>query len=272
LLNILDLLGKLLTVFTMKRFQPFFGCLAVILWAPLSALAEAESDGTEPPLHALFERDPVEELPASLILDKARLFNERENAQLSARLKKFKAAHKISIYVAAYSVLIGETIDERAKRLKEKWLADERGIVLAYQRGTEKMSFSSTADPENYVSRSELEQIFAEAYGQAAVQDRGSNRVIAACNRLMSDLPASILAQDGNNAMSSSETRKFVTWSLAALVLLTVGGMFAFHFLRRSQLRVTKTYSFPMLKVPERFGAAYCGGHQAEIEFTVPSA
>ena len=80
-----------------------------------------------------------------------------------------------------------------------------------------------------------------------------SSRVTSAIKQLMDDLPSSILAQENSNAMISSETRWFIIWALIGLALLALGGMFAFHFLRRAQLRVTETYTFPMIKVPERF-------------------
>ncbi len=47
--------------------------------------------------------------------------------------------------------------------------------------------------------------------------------------------------------------------------------MFGFHFARRAEMQVGKSYTFPQIKAAERFGAPYCGGHQAEIRFTVPS-
>ncbi|MFT4548068.1 MAG: putative membrane protein YgcG [Pseudoalteromonas tetraodonis] len=219
----------------------------------------------------MFKPDPIEAAPSSLVLDKARLFNEREAEQLSARLKEFGAEHNIVIYIAAYSVLIGENIEERASQLKDSWLKDKRGIVLVYQRGTERMTFSSTADPESYVKRSGLQHIFAAAYAKAAPQDRGSGRVIAAADQLMTDLPRAIEEQANSNAATRSETQSFVAWALAGLVLLAAAGMYFFQFLRKAQVQVTKSYSFPPMQVRERFGAPYCGGHQAEIQFTAPA-
>ena len=87
----------------------------------------------------------------------------------------------------------------------------------------------------------------------------------------MADLPAAILTQQESNEATVSESRSIVGWSLAGLVLLTIAGMVGFHFLRGAQLRETKTYEFPSLRVEQRFGAPYGGGHQAELEFTISS-
>ena len=246
--------------------------LALLLASALPVFAEKTSDlETEPNVGSIFKRDPIGPAPSSLVLDDARLFNEKEFSQLSARLKEFGASHNVVIYAVAYSVLMGETIDQRATRLKDAWLEDKRGIVVVYQRGTERMTFSSTADPVNYIRRTELEHIFAGAYRKAAEHTRPSSRVIAAADELIAQLPAAIDAQQGSNAATKSETRVFVGWALAGLALLTAAGMVAFQLLRRAQVHVTKTYEFPPAQVPERYGAPYCGGHQAEIQFTTPS-
>ena len=252
--------------------------LLLLLWSLLGAFAvpfAAADEGvsaTDPLPGSMFTRDPIEAAPPDFVLDKARLFSEAERSQLSARLQAFRSAHDgVTVYVVAYSVLIGESIHERAVRLKDAWLADQRGVVLAYQRGTERMTFSSTADPENYVRRSELEHLFANAYARAAEQSRGSSRVIAAAEQLIADLPGAIETQRESNVATKSETNSFVAWALAGLSLLTIAGMFVFHFLRQGQVVVTTSYKLPTIRVAERLGAGYSGGHHAEMRFNVPT-
>ena len=221
------------------------------------------------PSGELFELEPVGPAPVSLLVDDARLFNEREAKQLSARLKEFSVQNDIRIYVAAYSVLIGESIDDRAARLKSAWLNGKPGVIVVYQRGTEQITFSSVADPVNFLERPELQTLFQRAYQAAVSLDRGSSRVIAATDVIMRDLPPAIQTHRASIGATASDTRTFVGWSLVGLAAIAAAGMFAFQFLRRAQVKVTKSFEFPQVKVAERFGAPYCGGHQAEIQFTV---
>ena len=253
----------------MQRFQLVLVALG-FMFVLRGASGQEAPASPEPSLSDLFTPDPLEPAPESLVLDNARLFREREAAQLSMRLREFASTHDILIYAVAYSVLIGETIDQRASRLKDKWLSGKRGIVVVYQRGSERMTFSSTADPINYLHRTALQDIFGTAYAKAADHERGSSRVIAAVNQLMAVLPDAIAAQQNSNQETASETRGFISWSLAGLVVLAAGGMVAFQFLRGAQAREAKTYTLPSIRVPTRLGAPYSGGHQAELNFREP--
>ena len=227
---------------------------------------------TEAPLSAgMFQRESIGPAPSSLVLDQARMFDDQEFNQLSARLKEFGAQNNVIVYVAAYSVLIGESLDERAGRLRESWLDGKRGIILVYQRGTQRMTFSSSADPESFVGRGELARVFSGAYRAASTEERAADRVISAANSLLADLPAAIAAQQHANQLTDSETRSFVGWALGGIVAIAAISMFAFQLLRRAQVQVTKSYTFPHIRAEERFGAPYSGGHHAEIQFTASS-
>jgi uncharacterized membrane protein YgcG len=256
----------------MKRFRLLFvGCLLVGLGSPAVRAEQSGASAKEPAADSMFERDPLEAVPASFVLDKARLFNEQEAAQLSARLKEFSSRHDLLIYVVAYSILFGESLDERATRLQKSWLEGKRGIVMVYQRGTERLTFSSTAAPLSYVARPVLEEMFASAYAQASQYERGAERVIAAAKQLMDDLPAAIQSQQSSDLATAEETRNFVGWALAGLLLVSVTGMVVFYLLRRRTVKVSTTFTFPPIRIPERFGAGYSGGHHAEMRFTAPA-
>ena len=194
-------------------------------------------------------------------------FNEREAEQLSAQLTEFAAQNKAPLYIAAYSAVSGETIEERANRLKAEWLDGGPGIVIAYERGTERLSFAADADDQNFLARFDLQNLFEAGYTAAARFDRGSSRLIAAAEVVMRELPPALEYQRLSVGESNTATRQFVGWSLAALGLVAAIGMLAFSFLRRVQSREDKSYEFPLIKVAERYGAPYSGGHQAEIQF-----
>lgn len=219
----------------------------------------------------LFSRDPLEPPPSSFVLDEARLFREHESAQLSARLQDFVSRNDIYVYVAAYSSLIGETVDERATRLKNDWLSAKNGIVVVYERGTEKMSLSPTAGLLDYLSRPVVADLFASAYAQASQMKRGSSNVIAATNQLVATLPIAIQIQEDSDRETKAEAREFVSWAVAGLILLAIAGMVGFHLLHRVESRETITYALPAVKTLQRLGAPYCGGHQAEMDFSVSS-
>lgn len=144
-----------------------------------SGLGE-ETGAGDPRGGSIFQLAELEPAPSSWILDHARLFDEGEIAQLSARLEDFRSRFEIQIFVVAYSVLIGETIEDRAKRLRGSWLADGSGIVVGYERGGDRMAFSATGDPLNTILKPELEFLFADAYEAAAQHQGAAGRVRAA--------------------------------------------------------------------------------------------
>ncbi|MGI9242441.1 MAG: TPM domain-containing protein [Verrucomicrobiales bacterium] len=225
----------------------------------------------QPSAGSMFQVAALEQAPESMILDQARLFNAGESAQLSARLKEFHAVHGMRVYVVAYSVLIGETIADRTRLLRDKWLDGDRGIVVGYLRGSDRITFSATGDPLNTALKPRLKQLFTDAYENAQREPGATGRVTAAVELLLSGLPKAFEGQRSAEIVNHSETLSFVTWALALLALLAALGMLAFHLMRRAQDQVGKSYTFPPIKVAERFGAPYSGGHQAEIHFTAPS-
>jgi hypothetical protein len=248
-----------------RNFSLFWLLQWLLLGAPCLLAGRSVADGSEPPL---FQQEAVGPAPPSLVLDQARLFKEQEAAQISARLKAFAADHGVTIYVAAYSVLVGEAIDERVLRLKREWLAGTRGIIVAYQRGTDKISFAAEGDKTNFVGRSEMGPLFEGAYLRARSEDRGSRQVAAALDHLLEALPPMVDAQRVANEEVAVEWRQFVTWSLGGILLLAAGGMYLSHALRRTQIAEAQSFIFPTVQVPGRLGGSYSGGWQAEIEFT----
>jgi len=247
----------------MRRFCEFAAAVALLFGGALtSSGVEAGDDSVE-----IFALDAIPPAPDSYILDDARLFKPREAEQLSARLRGIAEKHDLHIYIAAHSVLIGETIEERATREKGQWLGDRRGVVIGYQRGADKLTFSSDADADAFVSRSELQSLCRSAFHEANRHERGSSRVIAAANVIIEGLPPLASAQVASTEEVTRSARGFVFWALAGLVVFALAGMIFLHFLRRVQAVDAKTYQFPTVQVPTRFGAACSGGYQAEISF-----
>ena len=235
-----------------------------------SGLGE-ETGAGDPAAASIFQLAELEPAPSAWILDRARLFDEGEIVQLSARLEDFHSRFNIQIFVVAYSVLIGETIEDRARRLRGSWLADGSGIIVGYERGSDRMAFSATGDPLNTILKPELEFLIADAYEAAAQHQGAAERVRAAVDLLLAELPGDIERWQSAGIAAESEARTFLIWALGLLVLFTALGMFGFHFASRAEMQLSKSYTFPQIEVAERFGAPYCGGHQAEIRFTVPS-
>lgn len=254
--------------------KPARNILRCLLWGMATSCSLAsvgEATAAQPPAGSIFLADALEPAPESLILDQARLFDELERSQLAERLQDFRSELGIQVYVVAYSVLIGETIEERVKALRGKWLDGQSGIIVGYQRGNDRMTFSSNVDPHNQVMQVELERLFTNAYEAAVAQEGASDRVMAAVNLLLTELANSYERHRESGSVVASEARTFIAWVLGILVLLASAGMIAFHLARRAQAQVSRSFSFPRVELAERFGAPYSGGCQAELQFTARS-
>ncbi|MEZ5326088.1 MAG: hypothetical protein R3F19_13640 [Verrucomicrobiales bacterium] len=83
------------------------------------------------------ELDPLPPAPESQILDDGRVFSHApgELAQLAKYLKELKQNSGIEIFVAMYGFLDGETVEERANRLREAWANRNTGVVVVYESG-----------------------------------------------------------------------------------------------------------------------------------------
>ena len=253
----------------MKQIRQLFSLFLIGILAFL-APSDVAGEGQRP-TGSIFQISALEQVPDSMILDQARLFDEDESAQLSARLMAFHASHGVQIYVVAYSVLIGETIADRTRLLRDKWLDGSRGIVVGYLRGSKRINFSAMGAPLDTALKPRLEQVFTEAYENARRLPGATDQVTAAVEFLLNELPKTFEGHRSAEIVNHSETLSFVTWALALLAILAALGMLASHLIRRAQDQEGKSYTFPPIKVAERFGAPYSGGHQAEIQFTAPS-
>ncbi|MCB1099501.1 MAG: TPM domain-containing protein [Verrucomicrobiae bacterium] len=215
------------------------------------------------------ELDPLPPAPESQILDDGRVFSHApgELAQLAKYLKELKQNSGIEIFVAMYGFLDGETVEERANRLREAWANRNTGVVVVYESGGEGMSFVATDEIDAVLTRHDINTILQQA-GQAAQEQKGAeNQIQAAVHTLAESLVSKLDRRKAANALTSKKRILVVSTTLACVVLITLIGLLVTRFINRAERKDKEFYYFPNARVGTRYGAAFSGGTGAEIRF-----
>ena len=218
---------------------------------------------------------PVDDLPPapeSHILDRARIFKPEQHSEISRRLLTLEHQQGISLYIAAYTFLTGESIDGRAIRLKKRWVADTDGVVIVYVRSTSQISFAASEQFKNTLSPTDLMDIFtaaaASARGVAGRTDHSHSELITTA---ADHVATALVSRIGKKIQGATEHRSYLRVFAvsfgAVLIILSLGGFAFSRYNNRRRARNNITYYFPEVVVGKRYGAQHGGGSLAEIEF-----
>ncbi|CAN5126889.1 hypothetical protein BH23VER1_BH23VER1_05630 [soil metagenome] len=209
--------------------------------------------------------------PASRVLDEARVFDAERKEALADSLAKVSAEQGVEIYVAAYSFLLGETIDARASCLKRAWVQSPRGVVVVYVRATEQITFAASEDFVDFLPREDLMEVFtfaaARARGFPGQELSHAERIETACTNLASAMQTRLEARATGFWKYKRQIAFFLVAFAAVLVVLTAGGWMLYRWHLRREERAAEFYYFPPVQVGARFGAHFGGGSLAEIRF-----
>jgi hypothetical protein len=252
------------------RYALFTLVLSPVLFAPPSAHSEA----LLPPLEATSPTASGLEIlaprPESHLLDAGRVFAfEKDTYQsLSKRLVDAKNNQGVNIYVAVYSFLINETIDDRAARLRNKWLSDQYGVVIVYDTSTGELTLAATRDYRNFLPHVDLMNLFADVADSARAYSEAPERIATATNTMIAELPRRLQNTPANQPLIDQRMIVFGAGLLGALLVLAALGILLFHAQGRAESNSSRFYYFPVVHTPPRFCAPNGGGAMAELHFS----
>lgn len=249
-------------------------CALVALLVAVPARAQSvpnSTDGLVPQDGSPIQPSEIGPAPASRILDEARVFDAERKQALADSLAEVSADQGVEIYVAAYSFLLGETIDARASRLKSAWVTSPRGVVVVYVRSTEQITFAASEDFVDFLPREDLMQVFtfaaARARGFPGQELTHPERIEIACTNLASAL-ATRLTERADGLWKYQRQIAFFLVAFALILLaLTLFGWTLYRWHLKSERTAAEFYYFPPVQVGARFGASFGGGSLAEIRF-----
>lgn len=213
--------------------------------------------------------------PENGIFDQAKLLSEETEARLSQRLQTALRDHYLEVYVATYRIVKGETIAERAARLRNAWSRNPFAIVMVYDDSVGQMSLVGSRDLERFVSAQQLAGAFQRAaevaknFLQAEHQANRKARPEATIERaLLAILDDPILTE----RMSLPERFQFtrpMAILLGVFIVLALVAAFVVVWLEARQARIRELESrcsyFPTTHMPSRLGAPYSGGQGISI-------
>lgn len=212
---------------------------------------------------------PLPPAPENQILDDGHIFAHApgEQAKLAKFLKDLNDNHGIQIFVAMYGFLDGETVEERANRLRTAWANHNTGVVVVYESGGEGLSFVATDEIDAMLTRHDINIILQRA-GTAAQKEKGAeNQIQAAVHTLANSLVSKLDRRRRANELTAQKRVLVVSSTLACIVLFTLIGMMIARWINKSDRRAKEFYYFPNARVGTRFGATFSGGTGAEIRF-----
>lgn len=217
----------------------------------------------------------VDPRPPSGILDQAGLLSNATKTALSEQMRAALQDHHLELYVATYGLIRGETLTQRAVRLRDAWAQNPFAIVLVYDQSMGQMSFVGTRDLEKFVSAPELNGAFQRAAAVARnhmIKEKDAERrsraeaVIASAVRYLIEDP--ILTQRMSLQVPWQFSRPMAAL-LTALVVLLVGAASLVWWLEKrlhqSKRRNLRCSHFPATHMPFRLEAPYSGGQGVSI-------
>ncbi|MDG2125966.1 MAG: TPM domain-containing protein [Verrucomicrobiales bacterium] len=239
--------------------------LLPLLLLALAAIGSSRADEVNVHLDELPEAEP------SHILDRARIFSPDQLADQSRRLLTLEHQHDISLHIAAYTFLTGESIDDRAIRLKKKWVSNTNGVVIVYVRSTSQISFAASEQFQGTLESTDLMDIFTTAAAKARGALTSETSHYQLITVATDHVAAELVARVGKKIESATEERSYlrvfaVSFGIV-LVLLSLGGFAFSRYNDRRRTRNNITHYFPDVVVGQRFGAKHGGGALAEKSF-----
>jgi hypothetical protein len=221
------------------------------------------------PVVAPGTENPTTPRPDSHILDTGRVFafQTKRYDSLSKKLITASENEGLEIYVAIYSFLIGESIDERAVRLRKEWLADRFGVVIVYDTSTDHLTLAATEDYQNFLPQVELMHLFGQAANSAREYKDASGRIAAVVDTMLTQLPSRLQKSPARQPLFDRQTIHFGIGLLGTLLALSAAGAMLLRLQRRADSTTSQFYYFPRVHVQPRFGAPNGGGAIGELHF-----
>ncbi len=203
--------------------------------------------------------------PENRVLDTARVFTFEPEifGRLSEALHEAFARNEIEVFIAAYSFLLDEPIESRASRLEEHWVTRPKGLVIAYVRGSDQVTYAASPEFESYLPKSDLDELFLAAATGVRELENPAERIAVATELFLQSIDERLHSVEEIRSVLRRDTILLAAIALALAAIVIRIGFRLFSFDRRPR----ETRHFPAIKIARRFGAAHGGGVLAEGSF-----
>jgi hypothetical protein len=223
---------------------------------------------------ALAEPPPVPPAPADGLYDDASVLSEAQRASAVKAVAMARAAG-VNLHVALYAYIVGESIEQRAERLKEAWCPDGAGLLVVADTSTNQCTYLSHVAETEWLSTTELQRIFTESSNlAAAAEGTSSDKVLVVIENLAPRLSEAMARHE---QLTRHRISPRVWWifggvTLASLVLAALAGLARWWHHRHRRASAPAPHYFPSVAVGERFGGPFGGGVIAEVNFGGPKS
>jgi len=222
---------------------------------------------------------PVPAAPADGLYDDASVLDPAQRATAARAVAEARNAG-VNLYVAIYGFIIGETIEQRAERLKAAWCPDGDGLLVVADTASNQCTYLSHVDEAEWINTAELQQIFADsgaAAATAAPDASSAEKVLAVIGSLGPRLRDAMLKhrEITRHRVSPSAWWVFGGVTVSVFAFLTLSALAIRWYRHRQRATALTPHYFPTVAVGERFGAPFGGGVIAEVHFgeaTKPAA
>jgi hypothetical protein len=210
---------------------------------------------------------PVPARPLDGVYDDARVFSEEQRRAAAAAIADARK-DGVSVYVAAFTFIVGETIEQRAERLKAAWCGNEIGLIVVVDASTSQCTYLSHLSDRDWLSSDQLRRIFEEATAVSISKRTPGERLLSVVEHLVPQMHSALVSRRAA-VQKPGSFRQWMVFGgvIAACAMLLLATWVAFRLGRRVQAHRPEPAFFPTVAVEPRFGAAFAGGVAAEVEF-----
>jgi len=231
----------------------------------------------EPALPRIEELPEVSKSPDSGVRDDDGFFSRDQAAitRISEKLHRLEADHGYRIYLSVQTAIIGTSLGELSSQLQQAWVPDNNGMVIVFEANSKGLGISmNPSGPGNIESSSELLPTHASS---AAIRHAitATDPKLKAGLYIESFLDALVKECDNyfeKRKLPPPPGRTLQIWLIGVGVLLLMGtAALAIGWLVRLTERKLerRTFRFPRVDIPERFGAP-CGARVTARRFGPP--
>ncbi len=223
-------------------------CCLVLLWLGMPVLAF--SQGLPPK-------------PASGLADDTRVFSDEEAQGVRDALATARDRDGVAVYVATFAYVTGD-IRSYTTELKNAWLGEDPGIVLAYSRGQPTPAMlMSDALWRRYPTDEIVTALDAATFHLVNQQVPLGARMSRAAKALTDAIAKMDEARRQRAAFISTADKRLALVTTGVLVLMAAAVWIMINWAKRKTVLRQRSYRFPEVEMPTRLGAPYGGGVMA---------
>ncbi len=217
-------------------------------------------------------RDALPVMPSSYVVDDATILTPELFSSISSKAIELAARQNVHIYVVTSIYVLGDTSQQRARRLADMWLKPKNryGAIIVYDqgaRGKDAIGLACADDGSGVLDQADLYRLLTNSHDAAtgAVGSTGQ-RVDAAFRSL--EMGFRELKPRLDRGRWASKQQLFLIGMIIASMLLTLLLLALVKWLeKRHEAKHRTTYLFPEVSVLPRFGAIHGGGVMAQADF-----